>query len=73
MISGQSLVDYEQFGMQVIAQAEKWNRSLLVKLQENPADILLTDIMPQMNGLSNWAASQRSGSYLPYRFSDGLR
>jgi two-component response transcriptional regulator (cheY-like receiver and araC-type DNA-binding domains), putative len=46
-----SLVDYEQFGMQVIAQAEN-GREAWQKFQENPADILLTDInMPQMNGL----------------------
>ena len=46
-----SLVDYEQFGMQVIAQAEN-GREACQKFQENPADILLTDInMPQMNGL----------------------
>ena len=45
------LVDYEQFGMQVIAQAEN-GREAWQKFQENPADILLTDInMPQMNGL----------------------
>ena len=46
-----SLVDYEQFGMRVIAQAEN-GREAWQKFQENPADILLTDInMPQMNGL----------------------
>ena len=46
-----SLVDYKQFGMQVIAQAEN-GREAWQKFQENPADILLTDInMPQMNGL----------------------
>ena len=46
-----SLVDYEQFGMQVIAQAENGIKAWQ-KFQENPADILLTDInMPQMNGL----------------------
>jgi len=46
-----SLVDYEQFGMQVIAQAEN-GREAWQKFQDNPADILLTDInMPQMNGL----------------------
>ncbi|RSJ63712.1 response regulator transcription factor [Streptococcus gordonii] len=46
-----SLVNYEQFGMQVIAQAEN-GREAWKKFQENPADILLTDInMPQMNGL----------------------
>ena len=46
-----SLVDYEQFGMQVIAQAENGIEAWK-KVQENPADILLTDInMPQMNGL----------------------
>lgn len=46
-----SLVDYEQFGMQVIAQAEN-GREAWQKFQKNPADILLTDInMPQMNGL----------------------
>ena len=46
-----SLVDYEQFGMQVIAQAENGIEAWK-KFQENPADILLTDInMPQMNGL----------------------
>ena len=46
-----SLVNYEQFGMQVIAQAEN-GREAWQKFQENPADILLTDInMPQMNGL----------------------
>ena len=46
-----SLVDYEQFGMQVIAQAENGIEAWQ-KFQENPADILLTDInMPQMNGL----------------------
>ena len=45
------LVDYEQFGMQVIAQAEN-GREAWQKFQKNPADILLTDInMPQMNGL----------------------
>lgn len=47
-----SLVDYEQFGMQVLAQAENgliaWEA-----FQRAPADILLTDInMPQMNGLT---------------------
>ena len=46
-----SLVNYEQFGMQVIAQAENGIEAWQ-KVQENPADILLTDInMPQMNGL----------------------
>ena len=46
-----SLVDYEQFGMQVIAQAENGIEAWQ-KFQKNPADILLTDInMPQMNGL----------------------
>ena len=46
-----SLVDYEQFGIQVIAQAENGIEAWQ-KFQENPADILLTDInMPQMNGL----------------------
>ena len=46
-----SLVNYEQFGMQVIAQAENGIEAWQ-KFQENPADILLTDInMPQMNGL----------------------
>ena len=46
-----SLVDYEQFGMQVIAQAENGIEAWQ-KFQDNPADILLTDInMPQMNGL----------------------
>ena len=46
-----SLVDYEQFGMQVITQAEN-GREAWQKFQKNPADILLTDInMPQMNGL----------------------
>ena len=46
-----SLVDYEQFGMRVIAQAENGIEAWQ-KFQENPADILLTDInMPQMNGL----------------------
>lgn len=46
-----SLVNYEQFGMQVIAQAEN-GREAWQKFQENPADVLLTDInMPQMNGL----------------------
>ena len=46
-----SLVDYEQFGMQVIAQAENGIEAWQ-KFQENPTDILLTDInMPQMNGL----------------------
>ena len=46
-----SLVNYEQFGMQVIAQAEN-GREAWQKFQKNPADILLTDInMPQMNGL----------------------
>ena len=46
-----SLVNYEQFGMQVIAQAEN-GREAWQKFQENPADILLTDInMPQMHGL----------------------
>ena len=46
-----SLVDYEQFGMRVIAQAEN-GREAWQKFQKNPADILLTDInMPQMNGL----------------------
>lgn len=46
-----SLVDYEQFGMQVIAQAENGIEAWQ-KFQENPADILLTDInMPQMNGI----------------------
>ena len=45
------MVNYEQFGMQVIAQAEN-GREAWQKFQENPADILLTDInMPQMNGL----------------------
>ena len=47
-----SLVDYEQFGMKVIAQAENGIEAWQ-KFQENPADILLTDInMPQMNGLA---------------------
>ena len=46
-----SLVDYEQFGMTVINQAEN-GREAWEKFQEQPADILLTDInMPQMNGL----------------------
>ena len=46
-----SLVNYEQFGMQVISQAEN-GREAWQKFQDNPADILLTDInMPQMNGL----------------------
>ena len=46
-----SLVDYEQFGMAVINQAEN-GREAWEKFQEQPADILLTDInMPQMNGL----------------------
>ena len=46
-----SLVNYEQFGMQVIAQAEN-GREAWQKFQENPVDILLTDInMPLMNGL----------------------
>ena len=46
-----SLVNYEQFGMQVIAQAENGIEAWQ-KFQENPADILLTDInMPQMNGI----------------------
>ncbi len=46
-----SLVNYEQFGMTVINQAEN-GREAWEKFQEQPADILLTDInMPQMNGL----------------------
>ena len=46
-----SLVNYEQFGMQVIAQAEN-GREAWQKFQKNPVDILLTDInMPLMNGL----------------------
>ena len=46
-----SLVNYEQFGMQVISQAENGIEAWQ-KFQDNPADILLTDInMPQMNGL----------------------
>ena len=46
-----SLVDYEQFGMTVINQAEN-GREAWEKFQDQPADILLTDInMPQMNGL----------------------
>ena len=46
-----SLVDYEQFGMTVINQAEN-GREAWEKFKEQPADILLTDInMPQMNGL----------------------
>ena len=46
-----SLVNYEKFSMQVIAQAENGIEAWK-KFQENPADILLTDInMPQMNGL----------------------
>ena len=46
-----SLVDYEQFGMTVINQAEN-GREAWKKFQDQPADILLTDInMPQMNGL----------------------
>ena len=46
-----SLVNYEQFGMQVIAQAENGIEAWQ-KFQQNPADVLLTDInMPQMNGL----------------------
>ena len=46
-----SLVDYEQFGMNVINQAEN-GREAWKKFQDQPADILLTDInMPQMNGL----------------------
>ena len=45
-----SLVDYEQFGMTVINQAKN-GREAWEKFQEQPADILLTDInMPQMNG-----------------------
>ena len=45
-----SLVDYEQFGMTVINQAEN-GREAWEKFKEQPADILLTDInMPQMNG-----------------------
>ena len=38
-----SLVDYEQFGMAVINQAEN-GREAWEKFQEKPADILLTDI-----------------------------
>lgn len=46
-----SLVNYGQFGMQVISQAENGIEAWQ-KFQDNPADILLTDInMPQMNGL----------------------
>ena len=46
-----SLVNYEQYGMQVIAQAENGIEAWK-KFQKNPADILLTDInMPQMNGI----------------------
>ena len=46
-----SLVDYEQFGMTVINQAKN-GREAWEKFQDQPADILLTDInMPQMNGL----------------------
>ena len=46
-----SLVNYEQFGMQVISQAENGIEAWQ-KFQDNPADILLTDLnMPQMNGL----------------------
>ena len=46
-----SLVNYEQFGMTVINQAEN-GREAWEKFQDRPADILLTDInMPQMNGL----------------------
>ena len=46
-----SLVNYEQFGMKVIDQAEN-GRIAWEKFQAQPADLLLTDInMPQMNGL----------------------
>ena len=46
-----SLVNYEQFGMKVIDQAEN-GRIAWEKFQEQQADLLLTDInMPQMNGL----------------------
>ena len=49
-----SLVNYEQFGMKVIDQAEN-GRIAWEKFQAQPADLLLTDInMPQMNGL-DWA------------------
>ena len=46
-----SLVNYEQFGMKVIDQAEN-GRIAWEKFQAQPADLLLTDInMPQLNGL----------------------
>ena len=46
-----SLVNYEQFGMKVIDQAEN-GRIAWEKFQAHQADLLLTDInMPQMNGL----------------------
>ena len=46
-----SLVNYEQFGMKVIDQAEN-GRIAWEKFQVQPADLLLTDInMPQLNGL----------------------
>ena len=46
-----SLVNYEQFGMKVIDQAEN-GRIAWEKFQAQPADLLLTDInIPQMNGL----------------------
>ena len=46
-----SLVNYEQFGMKVIDEAEN-GRIAWEKFQAQPADLLLTDInMPQMNGL----------------------
>ena len=46
-----SLVNYEQFGMKVIDQAEN-GRIAWEKFQAQSADLLLTDInMPQLNGL----------------------
>ena len=66
-----SLVDYEQFGMTVINQAEN-GREAWEKFQDQPADILLTDInMPQMNGL-DLPISSKSSLRLVISFFDRL-